>query len=86
MLMKPMQRITRYPLLFKRLLPNLVPDSQEHRDLVYFLKALEQLLGTVNNLVRKKEAAYRIKMVDEGMDFGTVAEVIQINFRSLKYL
>jgi hypothetical protein len=76
MLSKPLQRITRYPLLFNRLLPNLTPNSREHILLSEFLFKIRQLLTSLNETVKKKESAYRIKMIDEEMDFGTIMDVL----------
>jgi hypothetical protein len=75
MLMKPMQKITRYPLLFKRLLPNLVTDSAEYYGLSQLLVDLEKSISDVNETVRNKEAKFKIKLIDDTMDFGVVADV-----------
>ncbi|KAI8905600.1 hypothetical protein EDD86DRAFT_249172 [Gorgonomyces haynaldii] len=70
MLAKPMQRITRYPLLLKRLKPNLVTDSQEHKNLSKVISEIENLLQTINATIKTKEASYRIKLIDESLEFG----------------
>jgi hypothetical protein len=75
MLTKPLQRITRYPLLFNRLLPNLTPNSREHILLTEFLFKIRELLTSLNETVKKKELSYRIKIIDEEMDFGSVLDV-----------
>lgn len=72
MLAKPMQRITRYPLLLKRLLPTLEAQSNDHRGLTELIFSLEKILHVVNDTVRVKEAAFRIHTIDEGMDFGSL--------------
>lgn len=79
MLMKPMQKITRYPLLFKRLLPNLVADSPEYNELSKLLVELERTIAQVNQNVRVQEAKFRIKDIDETIDFGVVTEVFLNN-------
>jgi hypothetical protein len=75
MLMKPMQKITRYPLLFKRLLPNLVTDSPEFYALSQLLVDLEKLISDVNETVRTMEAKFKIKCIDNTMDFGVISDV-----------
>ncbi|KAI8917968.1 hypothetical protein BC831DRAFT_406839 [Entophlyctis helioformis] len=74
MLVKPMHRITRYPLLFKRLLPNLDTNSHEHIALTGLLIEIEAIISNVNDTLKKREAAYRIRLMDEILDFGVVAE------------
>jgi hypothetical protein len=86
MLMKPMQKITRYPLLFKRLLPNLNTDSQEYVDLSRVISLLEKEISNVNETVRKMEARFRINQIDKNMDFGIVADVIHIFLSSRNLL
>ena len=85
MLMKPMQRITRYPLLLKRLQPNLVTDSDDHKKITHIINELEKFLQIVNETVKKKESIYRIKLIDDTMDFGVVAEVFEIKL-ALPYM
>ncbi|KAJ3305041.1 Intersectin-2 [Kappamyces sp. JEL0829] len=78
MLMKPMQKITRYPLLLKRLLPNLITDSPEFKSLSHLITDMEKSICDVNETVRKMEAKFRIKMIDQTMDFGLVFEKFRI--------
>jgi hypothetical protein len=75
MLTKPMQKITRYPLLFKRLLPNMVTDSQEQIDLVRLLTEMEHVLSRVNEKAREMHAKFRIKELEKTLEFGVVADV-----------
>jgi hypothetical protein len=69
-----MQKITRYPLLFKRLLPNLASDSPEHTSLTNLILRIEKAIVAVNENVKKTETAYKIAELDSSLDFG-VAEV-----------
>ena len=73
--MKPMQKITRYPLLFKRLLPNLVTDSLEYSQLTDLILEMEKAVCDVNETVRRMEARFRIKIIGETMDFGIITDV-----------
>jgi hypothetical protein len=73
--MKPMQKITRYPLLFKRLLPNLPTESIEYSQLTDLISEMEKAVFDVNETVRKMEARFRIKVIGETMDFGIITDV-----------
>lgn len=77
--MKPMQKITRYPLLLKRLLPNLVTDSHDFGDVSHLIREIESVIGTVNETVRKMEARFRISAIDETLDFGVLGEKFKID-------
>ncbi|KAI8898381.1 hypothetical protein BC833DRAFT_620385 [Globomyces pollinis-pini] len=78
MLMKPMQKITRYPLLFKRLLPNLVTDSLDYIDLSTLLTKIEQIIGDINEHVRIMESRFKIRLIEETTDFGLVTDRFSI--------
>lgn len=77
MLMKPMQRITRYPLLLKRLLSNIsLPHLVDQ--LKTIIADLEKRLQLINAFVKRKEAAFRMQQIDETIDFGMIVEVLRI--------
>ncbi|EGF78547.1 hypothetical protein BATDEDRAFT_90488 [Batrachochytrium dendrobatidis JAM81] len=78
MLVKPMHRITRYPLLFKRLLPNLGTDSREFIALSGLLIEIEAVIFLVNETIKMREATFRIHQLDEVLDFGVVSEKFKI--------
>lgn len=69
-LVKPMHRITRYPLLFKRLLSTL-PQGESFEVLKSMVESIEEKVGAVNDIVRVNESSHRIKLIDENMDFGS---------------
>lgn len=78
LLVKPMHRITRYPILFKRLLSNTIKGSAEYEAVNNLINAIEQQVGDINESVRRHEAAYRINVIDENLDFNNVVEVQHI--------
>ncbi|KAJ3310864.1 Rho guanine nucleotide exchange factor 26 [Boothiomyces sp. JEL0838] len=78
MLMKPMQKITRYPLLFKRLLPTMVQGSQNYRNLTKLLTDIEKIIEQVNGTIKKMEAQARIRQIDENLNFGVVCEKFKL--------
>ncbi|XP_036003423.1 intersectin-2a isoform X3 [Fundulus heteroclitus] len=62
-LLKPMQRLTRYPLLIKNILEH-TPDSHEDRGpLREALERAEELCSQVNEAVRDKENADRLEWI-----------------------
>ncbi|KAJ3252436.1 Rho guanine nucleotide exchange factor 26 [Boothiomyces macroporosus] len=78
MLMKPMQKITRYPLLFKRLLPTMVQGSQNYKSLTKLLTDIEKIIEQVNGTIKKMEAQARIRQIDENLNFGVVCEKFKL--------
>jgi len=72
LLVKPMHRITRYPLLFKRLLSHLTVDTPAHTILQSLVQFVEDKIADVNEIVRVKESQHRIKIIDENMEFGGI--------------
>lgn len=81
LLVKPMHRITRYPLLFKRLLGHLEPGSEEHCILKVMVAGVEMKIGDVNEIVRQNESAHRIKIIDDNIDFGSIEKFKLCNGR-----
>ncbi len=76
--MKPMQKLTRYPLLFKRLLPNLRSDSPNYYALSNLISEIEGEICNVNETVRRMGAKFRIKFINHTLDFGMVTEKFRI--------
>ncbi|XP_073705026.1 rho guanine nucleotide exchange factor 18a isoform X2 [Garra rufa] len=55
------QRITKYPVLFERVIKNTEVDSEEHRDLVRGLELLKDTITQVNSRVDESEKAVRLR-------------------------
>ncbi|XP_038132470.1 intersectin-2a isoform X2 [Cyprinodon tularosa] len=62
-LLKPMQRLTRYPLLIKNILEHTPDDHDDHRPLQEALERAEELCSQVNEAVREKENAERLEWI-----------------------
>ena len=75
MLMKPMQKITRYPLLFRRLLPNTLPDTPEHVMLSKLIVDMEKAVSLVNQKAHFMQAKFKTGIIGKTLDFNTVSEV-----------
>ncbi|TPX36236.1 hypothetical protein SmJEL517_g01581 [Synchytrium microbalum] len=78
MLVKPMHRVTRYPILLKRLLSYTKPESPEYYSIDSLISRIEEKVGDVNEAVRKREAEFRIHLIDEKMDFNGVVEKFKL--------
>ncbi|MGH0129598.1 UNVERIFIED_CONTAM: hypothetical protein FKN15_012749 [Acipenser sinensis] len=80
-LLKPMQRITRYPLIIKNILEN---TSETHPDYTHLKQALEraeELCSQVNEGVRKKENSDRLEWIQTHIQCDELTE--QLIFNSL---
>ncbi|KAJ3034682.1 nucleolar protein net1, partial [Rhizophlyctis rosea] len=78
LLVKPMHRITRYPILLKRLLSHIRRTEEEYQIVNDLINRVEGKVGDINENVRKCEAAYRINLIDENIDFNNVTERFKI--------
>ena len=75
LLVKPMHRITRYPLLFKRLLTYVHERNHSFEELKELIYTLDQTVTEVNRSVRQAEANYEIENLDVSLDFGSIIDV-----------
>jgi hypothetical protein len=75
LLVKPMHRITRYPLLFKRLLSVLGEGTEVYMVWSELISQIQETAKNVNDVVSLNESNYRIQLVDANMEFGSVCEV-----------
>ncbi|KAJ3090610.1 Rho guanine nucleotide exchange factor (GEF) 17 [Quaeritorhiza haematococci] len=75
LLVKPMHRITRYPILLKRLASNIKTGSIEYRFAIDLINKIEEQVTEINESVRKRESEYRINLIDENLDFNNITEV-----------
>ncbi|XP_078069021.1 intersectin-2-like isoform X1 [Mustelus asterias] len=78
-LLKPMQRITRYPLIIKNILEN---TPENHADLSHLMLALEraeELCSQVNEGVREKENSDRLEWIQSHVQCDGLAEHIVFN-------
>ncbi|XP_068136346.1 intersectin-2 isoform X2 [Hyperolius riggenbachi] len=80
-LLKPMQRITRYPLIIKNILENTSESHPDHANLKFALERAEELCSQVNEGVREKENSDRLEWIQSHVQCEGLTE--QIIFNSL---
>nr|XP_019568283.1 PREDICTED: intersectin-2 isoform X2 [Rhinolophus sinicus] len=80
-LLKPMQRITRYPLLIRSILENTPENHVDHSSLRLSLERAEELCSQVNEGVREKENSDRLEWIQAHVQCEGLAE--QLIFNSL---
>ncbi|XP_014637529.1 PREDICTED: intersectin-2 isoform X2 [Ceratotherium simum simum] len=80
-LLKPMQRITRYPLLIRSILENTPENHVDHSSLKLALERAEELCSQVNEGVREKENSDRLEWIQTHVQCEGLAE--QLIFNSL---
>ncbi|KAG8580074.1 hypothetical protein GDO81_007120 [Engystomops pustulosus] len=80
-LLKPMQRITRYPLIIKNILENTPETHRDHGHLRDALERSEELCSQVNEGVREKENADKLEWIQAHVQCDGLTE--QITFNSL---
>ncbi|XP_055256141.1 intersectin-2 [Moschus berezovskii] len=80
-LLKPMQRITRYPLLIRSILENTPENHVDHSSLKLALERAEELCSQVNEGVREKENSDRLEWIQTHVQCDGLTE--QLVFNSL---
>ncbi|MGH0151225.1 UNVERIFIED_CONTAM: hypothetical protein FKN15_042703 [Acipenser sinensis] len=80
-LLKPMQRITRYPLIIKNILENTSETYPDYTHLKQALERAEELCSQVNEGVRKKENSDRLEWIQTHIQCDELTE--QLIFNSL---
>ncbi|XP_043919490.1 intersectin-2 [Protopterus annectens] len=80
-LLKPMQRITRYPLIIKNILDNTPESHPDHSHLKMALERAEELCSQVNEGVREKENSDRLEWLQSHVQCEGLTE--QLVFNSL---
>ncbi|CAO2604006.1 ITSN2 [Lemmus lemmus] len=78
-LLKPMQRITRYPLLIRSILENTPQNHVDHSSLKLALERAEELCSQVNEGVREKENSDRLEWIQAHVQCEGLAEPIFLN-------
>ncbi|XP_067840599.1 intersectin-2-like isoform X2 [Heptranchias perlo] len=78
-LLKPMQRITRYPLIIKNILENTPENHADHSHLKLALERAEELCSQVNEGVREKENSERLEWIQSHVQCDGLAEHIVFN-------
>ncbi|MBN3318608.1 ITSN2 protein, partial [Atractosteus spatula] len=78
-LLKPMQRITRYPLLIKNILESTPESHPDHSHLREALEKAEELCSQVNEGVREKENSDRLEWIQTHVQCEGITENLVFN-------
>ncbi|KAH1186631.1 hypothetical protein KIL84_019380 [Mauremys mutica] len=74
-LLKPMQRVTRYPLIIKNIIENTPENHPDHSHLKHALEKAEELCSQVNEGVREKENSDRLEWIQAHVQCEGLSEV-----------
>ncbi|XP_061140359.1 intersectin-1 isoform X5 [Syngnathus typhle] len=78
-LLKPMQRVTRYPLIIKNILENTPESHPDHSHLKAALEKAEELCSQVNEGVREKENSDRLEWIQTHVQCEGLSEQLVFN-------
>ncbi|XP_048865058.1 intersectin-1 isoform X1 [Brienomyrus brachyistius] len=78
-LLKPMQRVTRYPLLIRNILENTPESHPDHSHLRQALEKAEELCSQVNEGVREKENSDRLEWIQTHVQCEGLSEQLVFN-------
>ncbi|XP_047458166.1 intersectin-1 isoform X10 [Mugil cephalus] len=78
-LLKPMQRVTRYPLIIKNILENTPESHPDHSHLKAALEKAEELCSQVNEGVREKENSDRLEWIQAHVQCEGLTEQLVFN-------
>ncbi|KAF9965835.1 hypothetical protein BGZ70_003982, partial [Mortierella alpina] len=84
-LLQPLQRITRYPLLIKKILEYTEEDHIDHLLLTEALVSAESFLDRINEAIRSSETKQRLEEIQRRMPLGEMAEGVVLT-SDTKYL
>uniref|UniRef100_A0A8C7RW28 Intersectin 1 (SH3 domain protein) n=1 Tax=Oncorhynchus mykiss TaxID=8022 RepID=A0A8C7RW28_ONCMY len=84
-LLKPMQRVTRYPLIIKNILENTPEAHPDHSHLKQALEKAEELCSQVNEGVREKENSDRLEWIQAHVQCEGLSEVIHTDTDTHKH-
>ncbi|XP_045140769.1 intersectin-1 isoform X3 [Echinops telfairi] len=78
-ILKPMQRVTRYPLIIKNILENTPENHPDHSHLQHALEKAEELCSQVNEGVREKENSDRLEWIQAHVQCEGLSEQLVFN-------
>uniref|UniRef100_A0A8C5IU60 Intersectin 1 n=1 Tax=Junco hyemalis TaxID=40217 RepID=A0A8C5IU60_JUNHY len=78
-LLKPMQRVTRYPLIIKNIIENTPENHPDHSHLRQALEKAEELCSQVNEGVREKENSDRLEWIQAHVQCEGLSEQLVFN-------
>ncbi|NXW80987.1 ITSN1 protein, partial [Hirundo rustica] len=78
-LLKPMQRVTRYPLIIKNIMENTPESHPDHSHLRHALDKAEELCSQVNEGVREKENSDRLEWIQAHVQCEGLSEQLVFN-------
>ncbi|XP_066226387.1 intersectin-1 isoform X3 [Saccopteryx leptura] len=78
-ILKPMQRVTRYPLIIKNILENTPDNHPDHSHLKHALEKAEELCSQVNEGVREKENSDRLEWIQAHVQCEGLSEQLVFN-------
>ncbi|XP_045708304.1 intersectin-1 isoform X1 [Phyllostomus hastatus] len=78
-ILKPMQRVTRYPLIIKNILENTPENHPDHSHLRQALEKAEELCSQVNEGVREKENSDRLEWIQAHVQCEGLSEQLVFN-------
>ncbi|XP_074070164.1 intersectin-1 isoform X4 [Macrotis lagotis] len=78
-ILKPMQRVTRYPLIIKNILENTPENHPDYSHLKHALEKAEELCSQVNEGVREKENSDRLEWIQAHVQCEGLSEQLVFN-------
>ncbi|XP_043364120.1 intersectin-1 isoform X4 [Dermochelys coriacea] len=78
-LLKPMQRVTRYPLIIKNIIENTPENHPDHSHLKHAMEKAEELCSQVNEGVREKENSDRLEWIQAHVQREGLSEQLVFN-------
>jgi len=67
-LLKPVQRICKYPLLLRELAKNTDENTDEHKNILAGLEAMKGVTGFINELKKRREAMELVKQLESRIE------------------
>ncbi|KAI3652604.1 hypothetical protein MP228_002029 [Amoeboaphelidium protococcarum] len=77
-LIQPMHRITRYPILLRRLQASTPSSHPDFTVIQQTLDKIESIAHHINQVVHEKEAEYKLQQLQQGLDLNNLADNFEL--------
>lgn len=90
LLIKPVQRVLKYPLLLREILSLTSPTHDDHDDLSAAVKEIQEVADNINEIKRRKDIVEKIvgdkKKTEMNVSYRVISLCASIDFLFLFYL
>lgn len=84
-LTKPIQRVTRYPLLIDKILKHTLTNHSDYSSIKQALDFARQLNESINKQISEQESSSRLDWLQQHLIFGSAMKILPMGIYSMNY-